>query len=59
MPASMPGSSATTASGAPPGRRWVSETDFPLIMDGGCGVITLSYNLAAQRVEHITCNGEA
>ena len=45
--------------GAPPGRRWVADTEFPLVMDGGCGFISLSYDLAAQRVEHVTCNGEA
>lgn len=45
--------------GARPGRRWVTETDFPLIMDGGCSVISLSYDVAARRIEHVTCNGEA
>jgi hypothetical protein len=45
--------------GAPSGRRWVAETDFPLVMDGGCGLISLSYDVAAQRIEHVTCNGEA
>lgn len=42
-----------------PGRRWVEETDFPLVMDGGCGLVNLSYNVAEQRIEHVTCNGEA
>ena len=42
-----------------PGRRWGTENDFPLILDGGCGLITLSYDVAAQRIEHVTCNGEA
>lgn len=42
----------------PPGRRWVTETDFPLVMDGGCSIVTLSYNVAEQRIEHVTCNGE-
>ena len=45
-------------SGHPPGRSWVAENEFPLILDGGCAMITLSYDLAAQRVEHVTCNGE-
>ena len=44
--------------GAAPGRRWVAETEFPLVMDGGCGLISLSYDVAAQRIEHVTCNGE-
>ena len=42
-----------------PGRHWVAETSLPLIMDGGCGLVTLSYNVAEQRIEHISCNGEA
>ena len=46
------------ALGEPPGRRWVEETDFPLIMDGGCSVITMSYNVTTQQVEHVSCNGE-
>jgi hypothetical protein len=41
-----------------PGRRWVTESEFPLILDGGCGLVTLSYDAAAQRIEHVTCNGE-
>ena len=44
--------------GAPPGRRWVAETDFPLAMDGGCGLISLSYDVTARRIEHVACNGE-
>ena len=42
-----------------PGRRWVTENEFPLILDGGCGLISLSYDAAARRIEHVTCNGEA
>ena len=42
-----------------PGRHWVAETALPLIMDGGCGLVTLVYNVAEQRIEHIACNGEA
>jgi hypothetical protein len=46
--------------GAPAGRRrWVAETDLPLVLDGGCGLISLSYDVATQRIEHVTCNGEA
>jgi hypothetical protein len=46
--------------GAPTGRRrWVAETDLPLVLDGGCGLISLSYDVASQRIEHVTCNGEA
>ena len=46
-------------SGHEPGRYWVAENALPLILDGGCGMITLSYDVAAQRIEHVECNGEA
>lgn len=45
--------------GSPPGRSWGTERDFPGIADGGCGVITLVWNVAAQRIERIGCNGYA
>lgn len=45
--------------GAAPGRRWVTERDFPLIADGGCGVVRFSYDVATQRFEQIGCNGYA
>ena len=45
--------------GHAPGRYWVGEDGFPLIMDGGCSLIGLSYNVGEQRIEHVTCNGEA
>jgi hypothetical protein len=45
--------------GAASGRRWVTEREFPVIMDGGCGVVSLSYDVATQRIEHVSCNGLA
>ena len=45
--------------GAAPGRRWVTERDFPGIMDGGCGVIRFSYDPATHRFENLSCNGYA
>ena len=45
--------------GARPGRHWVAETELPVIMDGGCGVVSLSYDVAGQRIEHVSCNGVA
>lgn len=41
------------------GRRWVVENALPMILDGGCAMITLSYDVAARRIEHVTCNGAA
>jgi hypothetical protein len=34
------------------------DQNFPLIMDGGCGVITLSYNPATHTVLSSRCNGQ-
>lgn len=39
------------------GRRWVAENALPMIVDGGCGMIRLSYDVATQRIERVTCNG--
>ena len=41
-------------------RQWVGNTDkLPLIMDGGCGVITVIYDPRAGVIKSATCNGEA
>lgn len=42
-----------------PGRRWVAANDMPVIMDGGCGVVTFTYDVATDRIEGIGCNGMA
>lgn len=42
-----------------PARHWVAETALPLVLDGGCGIVSLSYDVAAGRIEHVACNGEA
>ena len=42
-----------------PGRRWVEETELPMIDDGGCGVVSVNYDLAAQRIQNVYCNGLA
>ncbi|HYI47902.1 MAG TPA: hypothetical protein VEX35_05495 [Allosphingosinicella sp.] len=44
---------------ANPRRHWVAETALPAIMDGGCGVIELSYDVAEDRIEGAACHGEA
>jgi len=41
------------------GRRWVAENALPMIVDGGCGMIRLGYDVATQRIEYVTCNGVA
>jgi hypothetical protein len=47
------------STGEQPGRRWVRERDLPLIFDGSCGVINISYDVAARYIEDITCNADA
>ena len=42
-----------------PERRWVEETELPMIDDGGCGVVSVIYDLAAQRIQNVYCNGLA
>ena len=44
---------------ANPRRHWVAENALPAIMDGGCGVIELSYHVAEDRIEGVACHGEA
>ena len=41
------------------GRFWVPSDELPVVMDGGCGIVTLTYDVADDRVEQIGCNGLA
>jgi len=45
--------------GEAPVRHWVTEREFPVIMDGGCGVVSLTWDVATQRIESVGCNGYA
>ncbi|WP_395612048.1 hypothetical protein [Allosphingosinicella sp.] len=40
-------------------RRWTTEREFPMIADGGCGVVTFTYDVATHRFEEMRCNGVA
>jgi hypothetical protein len=40
-------------------RLWVAADQLPVVMDGGCGIVTLTYDVANDRVERIGCNGLA
>jgi hypothetical protein len=42
-----------------PGRHWVALDMLPVIMDGGCAIISLTWDIATQRIEHVGCNGVA
>jgi hypothetical protein len=57
--ATYTGQSIADVTGAGPGRHWVAENALPVVMDGGCGIISLSYDVATQRIEHVDCNGDA
>ena len=41
------------------GRHWVTQNELPLVMDGGCDIVTLTYDVEADRIERVECNGEA
>jgi hypothetical protein len=46
-------------SGQAPGRSWTARSEFPSpVMDGGCGVIFLEFDVATNLIE-LGCNGEA
>jgi hypothetical protein len=40
-------------------RRWVAQRDLPGIDDGGCDVVSFSYEPATQRIYDLGCNGYA
>jgi len=40
-----------------PGRYWTDENRLPMLVDGGCSRVTLSYNVATERVREVNCNG--
>ena len=40
-----------------PGRHWVDQNELPLVMDGGCDIVTLTYDVATDRVDRVECNG--
>jgi hypothetical protein len=38
---------------------WVSQSDLPVIDDGGCSVINVTYNSLTKTLISFTCNGDA
>ena len=42
-----------------PGRRWVDFDDLPMVMDGGCRVVELVYDVKIGFIEDIYCHGAA
>ena len=40
-----------------PGRRWIDFDDLPMVMDGGCAVIELVYDVKRGGLDEIYCHG--
>ena len=41
-------------------RRWHDwEGELPIIMDGGCSIVHITYEIATQHLLSVSCNGEA
>jgi hypothetical protein len=41
----------------PPGRRWVAQNPGPFVSDGGCTIVTVTFDVRTSRVEDVQCNG--
>jgi len=39
-----------------PGRRWVNERELPIVLDGGCGVVTVMADAATATLRSVFCN---
>lgn len=37
-------------------RLWLSADDMPIVLDGGCSVVTFSYDTRRHRAEAVRCN---
>lgn len=38
-------------------RRWVHDTrDFPVVFEGGCSVVNITFEPARSRVKNVSCN---
>lgn len=41
-------------------RRWLdNHRNLPVVLDGGCSVVTVEFNPATREVEQVICNGVA
>jgi len=48
----------TYVRGERPERHWVHQNELPLVLDGGCDIVTLTYDFDADRIERVECNGD-
>lgn len=44
--------------GGRPDRLWLSSNDLPIVLDGGCSVITLRFEVKKRTVSNLRCNGD-
>ena len=42
--------------GGEPDRLWLDRDHLPIVQDGGCGVVTFSYDVASGRAKSLRCN---
>ncbi len=47
---------AVYAIGGQPRRIWLLEHEMPIIMDGGCNVISFQYNVQSKLFSNLSCN---
>lgn len=47
---------AIYALGGKPARLWLPEDEMPIILDGGCTVVTFRYDLKSKLVSDLKCN---
>lgn len=39
-------------------RHWVRQNELPLVLDGGCDIVTLTYDVNSDRIERVECNSD-
>jgi len=47
---------AVYALGGKPKRLWLPEDEMPIVLDGGCTVVTFRYNLKSKLISDLRCN---
>lgn len=43
----------------PPGPHIVRALEMPRLLDGGCTVVSVTFDIQADRIQTVTCNGSA
>lgn len=47
---------AVYALGGKPRRLWLPEDEMPIVLDGGCTVVTFRYHLKSKLISDLRCN---